>query len=150
MGAGTLVKSTDSESDVLTSKSQESAIDVEAEAPLECFHLHSQVPVDDPSDTTETVASTKGPGKDMANITISISRISIDDEAMRHRKNWQEFILPRLRMFVEAVYRIRSDDDKRYRLLASVAARSTASAWQILFDECPWLESCDTAFGSES
>jgi hypothetical protein len=147
VATGADLKTTDSDSGVLaTSKSQESANAVETEVPVEGLHVQSHVPVDDTYDTTETVTSKKGPERDIACITISISRISIDDEIMQHRKHWHEIILPRLRMFVEAVYKIRRDDDKRYRLLASVADNSTATSWQILFDECPWLETCDTAF----
>ena len=80
---------------------------------------------------------------------ISVSRVSLDDPIMRHRQQWNNVILPRLRSFVEAVYCIRSDDDKRYRLLTAVSEMATDTAWQILFDECPWLQSCDTAFHND-
>jgi hypothetical protein len=83
-----------------------------------------------------------------SNVTIAVSRISLDDPIMQHRQQWKSCILPRLRSFVEAVYRIRSDDDKRYRMLLAVSDVSAdqAAAWKILVDECPWLETCDTAF----
>jgi len=78
---------------------------------------------------------------------ISVTRVSLDDPIMQHRKHWTETILPRLRQFVEAVYQIRSDDDKRYRLLQSVSdsTGTMEEAWQILFYECPYLQSCETA-----
>ena len=52
---------------------------------------------------------------------------------------------------VTAINAIRGDDDKRYRLLAALAEdnNGSAAAWQLLFDECPWLRDCDTAFGNE-
>jgi len=86
---------------------------------------------------------------------MTISRVSLDDPVLQHRQNWERIILPRLRSFVEAVYAIRSDDDKRYRLLAATTASTgsnigdidlTEEAWQILHNECPWLAGCDTAY----
>jgi hypothetical protein len=50
---------------------------------------------------------------------------------------------------VEAVYRIREDDHKRYRLLLSVSESpdsAPADGWELLHNECPWLKNCDTAF----
>jgi hypothetical protein len=80
-------------------------------------------------------------------ITISVSRISLDDPVMQHRTNWTQVVLPRLRSFVEAVFAIRSNDDKRYQLLIATGDDDQAKkAWQILHNECPWLESCDTSF----
>jgi hypothetical protein len=83
-------------------------------------------------------------------ITISVSRISLDDPIMQHRTNWTQVVLPRLRSFVEAVFAIRSNDDKRYQLLIALSGTTDddqlKKAWQILHDDCPWLESCDTAF----
>jgi hypothetical protein len=83
-------------------------------------------------------------------ITISVSRISLDDPIMQHRMNWTQVVLPRLRSFVEAVFAVRSNDDKRYQLLTALSATGDddqlKNAWQILHNECPWLESCDTPF----
>jgi hypothetical protein len=80
-------------------------------------------------------------------ITISVSRISLDDPVMQHRTNWTQVVLPRLRSFVEAVFAIRSNDDKRYQLLIATGDDDQGKkAWHILHNECPWLESCDTPF----
>jgi hypothetical protein len=70
---------------------------------------------------------------------------------MQHRTNFSRVVLPRLRSFVEAVFAVRSNDDKRYQLLIALSASTgdddqLKKAWQILHDECPWLESCDTPF----
>jgi len=87
-----------------------------------------------------------------AKIEIVVSRVSMDDPNYNHRQNWQNIILPRLRSLVEAVYRIRSNDDKRYRLLSSLAVVSAANeeekalSWNVLLEECPWLRDCDTAY----
>lgn len=79
-------------------------------------------------------------------VEIVASRVSLDDPLNRHGENWELFILPRLRSFVDAVYNIRSDDDKRYRLLSSVANLDDSDAWTMIIEECPWLKNCDTAF----
>ena len=79
-------------------------------------------------------------------IEIVASRVSLDDPLNRHGENWELFILPRLRSFVDAVYNIRSDDEKRYRLLSSVANLDDSDAWTMIIEECPWLMNCDTAF----
>lgn len=85
--------------------------------------------------------------KIQSNITIRISRVSLDDPIWQHRQQWNTEILPRLRSFVDAVYNIRGDDNKRYRFLTARSdISSTAEAWQILFDECTWLKFCDTAY----
>lgn len=82
-----------------------------------------------------------------ANVEINIKRVSLDDNIMQHRRYWKETVLPRLRTFVEAVYRVRADDDKRYRLLSAMSDPSTnLGAWNVLHDECPWLKDCDTSF----
>jgi hypothetical protein len=84
-------------------------------------------------------------------ITISVSRISLDDPVMQHRTNFTKVVLPRLRSFVEAVFAIRSNDDKRYQLLIATGDdEQVKKAWQILHNECPWLESCDTPFHRDS
>ena len=80
-------------------------------------------------------------------VEIDVKRVSIDDPLFQHRQNWNDIILPRLRSFVDAVYSIRANDSKRYRLLVAMSDPSgTSEAWNILHEECPWLKDCDTAF----
>jgi hypothetical protein len=82
-------------------------------------------------------------------IMVQSNRVSLDDPVMQHRQQWNQVILPRLRSFAEAVYRVRGDDDKRYRFLASLCDPSDddqEEAWKQLFAEIKWLEHCDTAF----
>ena len=81
-------------------------------------------------------------------LNIFVTRIKLDDPAMQHRANFQSVVLPRLRSIVDAIYNIRSDDDKRYRFLVNSsssdvddAARKTVM--ETLFTECPWLRHCD-------
>ena len=94
--------------------------------------------------------STKERQMHSSSVTITSSRISLDDPIMKHRENWYATVLPRLRSFVDAVYSIRSDDDKRYRLLRAAAMASSGGDdkewWHILHNECPFLKHCDTAF----
>ncbi len=82
--------------------------------------------------------------------SITIDRISLSDPLMNHGKNWHDTILPRLASFVDAVYNVRRNDDKRYRLIRASALFSSggdeAPFWEILFHECPWLVDCDTAY----
>lgn len=80
---------------------------------------------------------------------ISVYRISIDDELFQHRQNWHSIVLPRLRSWTEAVYSVRKDDDKRYRLLLALAEERLQVAWSILLDECPWLRDCDTSYARD-
>jgi hypothetical protein len=83
-------------------------------------------------------------------VTIVVSRVSLDDPIMQHRQQWKSSILPRLRSFAEAVYSIRSDDGKRYRMLMAVSdVEDQSGAWRMLFDECPWLKTSDTAFNND-
>ena len=56
--------------------------------------------------------------------------------------------------FVDAVYNIRKDDGKRYKLLMAFVQSqqeengdTEKESWKLLWDECPWLIHCDTAFG---
>lgn len=84
-------------------------------------------------------------------LTVSITRVALDDPVHRHRTQWNRVVLPRLRSIVEAIYRIRSDDLKRYQLLSFMSMNSsgigsTMTAWSLIFDECPWLKHCETAF----
>ena len=80
---------------------------------------------------------------------MQFDRVSLEDPILRHRQNWQQIILPRLASFAEAVYAIRRDDSKRYRLLLACSdalGELEHDAWALLYEECPWLKSCDTAF----
>jgi len=81
-------------------------------------------------------------------VEIDVKRVSLDDPLLQHRRNWNDIVLPRLRSFVEAVYRVRGDDSKRYRLLAVMSdpTGNLLEAWNIVHEECPWLKDCDTAF----
>ena len=88
--------------------------------------------------------------KDNQSIEIVVSRLSLDDGIMNHRQNWQSIILPRLRSFVDAVYRVRADDDARKLFLQVVvneelSGYATQVSWDLLHQECPWLVECDTA-----
>jgi hypothetical protein len=104
-------------------------------------------------------------GGSSTSIELAVYRVSLEDPAMPHRREWEHRILPRLRSLVEAVYSVRSDDSKRRRMLLAVMATSTwfssstnsnddggvdadEEAWNMLFHECPWLRDCDTKFGS--
>jgi hypothetical protein len=91
------------------------------------------------------------------NVQITISRISLNDPIHNHQYHWNETLLPRLASFVDAVYNVRKDDGKRYRLLMALVEeqngcghkgdQSNEEAWKILWDEMPWLRLCDTSFG---
>lgn len=82
-------------------------------------------------------------------IDIVVYRLSLDDGITNHRQNWHSLILPRLRSFVEAVYRIRADDGARkLRMVVEEeqTAYATRNSWDLLHLECPWLKDCDTAW----
>jgi hypothetical protein len=88
---------------------------------------------------------------DESELCMGVIRLDLDDPVLQPRALWHRFVLPRLRSFVEAVYEIRHDDGKRYRLLQSVACATADSsqmshAWSLLHDELPWLLDCDTAY----
>ena len=91
-------------------------------------------------------------------MTIAVDRVSLDDPNFGHRNNWKTIILPKLRQWVDAVYRIRQSDDKRYRLLTALSAMSSSdagvelqeqleqsrknharAAWELVFEECDFL-----------
>jgi hypothetical protein len=88
-------------------------------------------------------------------IEVTISRISLNDPIHNHKYHWKATLLPRLASFVDAVYNIRKDDSKRYRMLIALVTcenedadmDAEKEAWNILLEECPWLKHCDTAFG---
>jgi hypothetical protein len=82
-------------------------------------------------------------------LSMQTDRISLNDPILQHGMNWHNVVLPRLRSFAEAVYAIRRDDTKRYRLLIACSdplGQLETNGWELLHDECPWLRSCDTAF----
>ena len=88
---------------------------------------------------------------DESDLCMSVIRLDLDDPVWQPRMLWHSLVLPRLRSFVDAVYEIRRDDSKRYRLLRAVAIASgdvalLEPAWSMLHHECPWLVDCDTAF----
>mmetsp|Transcript_20374 Transcript_20374/g.47854 ORF Transcript_20374/g.47854 Transcript_20374/m.47854 type:complete len:536 (-) Transcript_20374:35-1642(-) len=86
-------------------------------------------------------------------IKIEITRISLSDPIHNHKFHWRETLLPRLASFVDAVYRIRADDSKRYRLIMALAQmeheelcnKAEEESWSLLLKECPWLMDCDVA-----
>jgi hypothetical protein len=85
-------------------------------------------------------------------LTFQVDRISLDDPMYQHGRNWHDVILPRLHSFATAIYTIRQDDCKRYRLLQSCSdplGQLEPDAWELLFEECKWLKDCDTAFRRE-
>jgi hypothetical protein len=92
---------------------------------------------------------------DNQHIEITISRISLNDPIHNHKYHWTATLLPRLASFVDAVYSIRKDDTKRYRMIMALVnyqdenadAAAETEAWSILWNECPWLKHCDTSYG---
>ena len=86
-------------------------------------------------------------------VKIEITRISLNDPIHNHKFHWRETLLPRLASFVDAVYRIRADDSKRYRLIMALAqmdneelcSKAEKESWSVLLTECPWLTDCDVA-----
>ena len=108
------------------------------------------------SATTAATTTSTDDSKATDTIEIVINRVSLSDSVMRHQENWVAVVLPRIRSFVEAVYRVRRDDTLRFSLLQAMAgdqqqqslATATAAAWDILHSQCPWLLHCDTAFRS--
>lgn len=100
----------------------------------------------------QSVGNGKGKIKSNAeDINIIITRVSLSDPIYKHNHHWEATLLPRLASFVDAVYNVRKDDGKRYRLLMAQSVEnmnnnSDENLWQLLWDECPWLQNCDTAF----
>mmetsp|Transcript_38588 Transcript_38588/g.81150 ORF Transcript_38588/g.81150 Transcript_38588/m.81150 type:complete len:603 (+) Transcript_38588:211-2019(+) len=92
------------------------------------------------------------------NINITITRISLHDPIHNHNHHWRATLLPRIASFVDAVYNVRRDDGKRYRLLMSLVQSQKQGegnndnvddeeeCWKMLWEECPWLLHCDTAY----
>lgn len=82
-------------------------------------------------------------------LSMQTDRVSLDDPMFQHRQNWHDVILPRLCSFAQAIYAIRKDDSKRYRLLTACSdplGQLEQDAWAMLHEECHWLKNCDTAF----
>lgn len=104
--------------------------------------------VEDRLASSDAKIDKKGTKADEAtpSMVISVSRISIDDPLLQHRQNWHNIVLPHLQSWTQAVYRVRKDDDKRYRLLTAVITENLQDAWGMLFEESPWLRSCDTSY----
>ena len=83
---------------------------------------------------------------------ITITRVSLSDPIYNHNHHWHATLLPRLASFADAVYNVRKDDGKRYRLLMAqsedVSDDAEEDSWRLLWEECPWLRHCDTAFAN--
>lgn len=115
--------------------------------------VRNQVSPQDDNDTNrkQDDVTTKVTTNSTTTTNITISRISLHEkDSMKHYQNWHNTILPRLTSFVHAVYNVRADDDKRYRMIQASAEASLGHGdgskwWQILLDECPWLKDCDIA-----
>jgi hypothetical protein len=96
--------------------------------------------------------TTKTRARHRRRLTMQADRISLNDPIFQHGRNWHDVILPRLRSFAEAVYAIRRDDTKRYRLLIACSdplGQLETQGWELIHEECPWLRSCDTAFNRQ-
>ena len=82
-------------------------------------------------------------------VHLTVSSLNLDDPSMQHRNNFEAVVLPRLRSFVDAVYAIRSCDDRRYQLLQSCAEAvsdvENLLGWAQVLELCPWLKHCDIA-----
>ena len=106
----------------------------------------------------EDVEEKKNNNRSDVTMQIAVDRVWLDDPRFDHRANWKAVILPKLRRWVDAVYRIRQSDDKRYRLLtalSNIAADDSLvgneqemqqtrrdharAAWEIVFEECDFL-----------
>lgn len=48
---------------------------------------------------------------------MTVSRVELDCRAYRHKRHWEESVLPRLYAFARMVYRFRGDDLLRWRFL---------------------------------
>lgn len=103
----------------------------------------------DDSLSVESTGENLNSNSSSANISITTSRVSLNDQIMKHRENWFNVILPRLRQFVDVVYDFRCDDDKRYCLLTAVASSDNENddtMWSKVLDELPYLKDCDIAY----
>ncbi|KAL3763230.1 hypothetical protein ACHAW5_005497 [Stephanodiscus triporus] len=81
---------------------------------------------------------------------ITVTRVSLNDPIYNHNHHWEATLLPRLASFVDAVYNVRKDDGKRFRLLMAqsedICDDADEESWRLLWEECPWLRHCDTAY----
>lgn len=105
--------------------------------------------------------SDEGENTNRSSVTmkIAVDRVWLDDPRYGHRANWKAIILPKLRRWVDAVYRIRQSDDKRYRLLTALSMAAANSdlvggeqekqqtrrgharaAWDLVLEECDFLK----------
>ena len=104
---------------------------------------------DEPAESTASKATSERSPEE--SVEIVVSRVSLGDRLiMNHQRNWHSIILPRLRSFVDAVYRVRGNDELRKLLLEVIASEeqtgyATTVCWDMLHAECPWLKDCDTA-----
>jgi len=91
----------------------------------------------------------KAKARNVSSVEIVVNRVSLNDPIMCHAQNWSSLVLPRLRSFVDAVYKVRRTDELRYIMLYSVSDPSGSRAregWDVLHNLCGWLKDCDTAF----
>jgi hypothetical protein len=65
-----------------------------------------------------------------------VNRIMLDGPPFYHRKYWDTVVMPRLRMFRDAVYAMRCDDALRYAYLMS----SPEAKLQMLQNLCPYID----------
>jgi hypothetical protein len=108
------------------------------------------------SPTPEEMASlpwidwTTQPTKIEKPFDIRVSKVFLDDPKSNHRQNFYNVIVPRLGNFTDAVYSYRRDDSKRFAMLLAYSSATCSGndeeIWNLLFQECPYLLDCDTAF----
>lgn len=117
--------------------------------------VDAQMPVNDTEPAPSTKSRSDGIGKTRldtkraSGVDIVVNRVSLNDPVMCHAENWRSVVLPRLRSFVEAVYKIRQNDELRYMLLYSMSDMSGSrvkEGWDLLHSLCGWLKHCDTAY----
>lgn len=65
-----------------------------------------------------------------------VNRIHLDGPPYHHRKYWENVIMPRLRLFRDAVAVLRSDDSLRYAYLMSAPEEKV----KILQNLCPYID----------
>lgn len=74
---------------------------------------------------------------------IHVNRIHLYDPVYQYVTNWNQRVLPRLVSFVDAIYTVRREDDKRYRLLVSSTDPDMKDGWALMKELCPWLNDCE-------
>ena len=119
-----------------------------------CEEKENDAAVKSNGDNDENVKSKSKP-ESKEDINITITRVSLNDPIHNHNHHWTATLLPRIASFVDAVYNVRRDDGKRYRLIMALVRSqqedsndaAEKEAWKLLFEECPWLMHCDTSFG---